>query len=342
VKRLISVLLATSICLSIYLIYPLNHMTLHAADAAAQTETDLESMIREQIEAFAKSIDQTDAANKAAKSLANHGISGRGKKLSVGKNHALTATLWNSNWLQEALTNSCVKMIETGKTIAQSKVYGRGSCYWREDKTFYNCAIYDYDFDLNVYKAIIDIHKTDYCALIKKTWFTEPQNTYDSSLFMIVGHVFFSVDLELKQANKDTVVYDVVVKIIDRFDFHTSSGSGFQDFISGIGALLFREFDWESKVSFQLTVPNECEHSFDSEADRDCSGCGYIRALRGDMNGDGAKNSADAIYLLRHILMPGVYPASQSADMNGDGVINSADSIYLLRHTLMPDLYPLG
>ena len=55
---------------------------LHAADAAAQT--DLESIIREQIEAFAKSIDQKDASNSAKKALASHGISGGGKKLSVG------------------------------------------------------------------------------------------------------------------------------------------------------------------------------------------------------------------------------------------------------------------
>ena len=351
-------------------------MTLHAADA----QTDLESIIREQIEAFAKSIDQKDAANAAKKALASHGISGGGKKLSVGKNHALTALLWNSNWLQEALTNSCVKMIETGKTIAQSKVYGRGSCYWRGDKSSYNCAIYDYDFDLNVYKAIIDIYETDYCALIKNTRFTEPQNTYDSSLLMIVGHVFFSVDLEWKQANKDTVVYDVVVKMIDRFDFHTSSGSGFKDFISGIGALLFREFDWESKVSFQLTVPNECEHSYktkttkptctakgyttytctlcgcsykadyteklshtyDDVNDGSCNLCGELRIVRGDMNGDFKKDAQDALYLLRHVLMPTVYPAAQSADINGDGRTDSMDALYLLRHILLPKAYPLS
>ena len=123
-KKLISMISAVVILLGIF---PQN-MTVKAADAAAQT--DLESIIQEQIEAFAKSIDQTDADTKASKALASHGISSGGKKLSVGKNHALTATLWNSNWLQEALTNSCVKMIETGKTIAQSKVYGRGSCYW--------------------------------------------------------------------------------------------------------------------------------------------------------------------------------------------------------------------
>jgi hypothetical protein len=173
-------------------------MTLKAKDSP--TQTDIESIIREQIEAFAKSIDQKDADTKASRALANHGVSGGGKKLSVGKNHALTATLMNSNWFQEVLTNSCIKMIETRQIIGQSRVYGRGSCNWTEDKSSYHCSIFDYDFDMNIYKAIIvaangDLHKTDYCALVKNTLSTESRNAYDSSLFMIVGKVFFSIDL---------------------------------------------------------------------------------------------------------------------------------------------------
>lgn len=63
---------------------------------------------------------------------------------------------------------------------------------------------------------------------------------------------------------------------------------------------------------------------------------------RGDMNGDGIVNSADAIYLLRHRILPDKYPLStEYADANGDGVKNSADAIYLLRHTIMPDKYPI-
>jgi hypothetical protein len=59
------------------------------------------------------------------------------------------------------------------------------------------------------------------------------------------------------------------------------------------------------------------------------------------MNGDGAKNSADAIYLLRHRIMAANYPVSQAADVNGDGTVNSADAVYLLRHIIMPKEYPL-
>jgi hypothetical protein len=67
-----------------------------------------------------------------------------------------------------------------------------------------------------------------------------------------------------------------------------------------------------------------------------------LKYIPGDMNGDETLNSADAIYLLRHTIMPSLYPLEQPADVNGDGVVNSADAIYLLRHTIMPNLYPLA
>ncbi len=68
----------------------------------------------------------------------------------------------------------------------------------------------------------------------------------------------------------------------------------------------------------------------------------WVLYIRGDMNGDGKTNSADAIYLLRHTIMRELYLLNQSGDVNGDGKTNSADAIYLLRHTIMQNLYPLA
>ena len=73
----------------------------------------------------------------------------------------------------------------------------------------------------------------------------------------------------------------------------------------------------------------------------------YVRAVeappyvRGDVNNDGAVDSDDAIYLLRHTMNEVRYPINQSADMNGDGMIDSDDAIYLLRHTMNESRYPL-
>jgi hypothetical protein len=61
----------------------------------------------------------------------------------------------------------------------------------------------------------------------------------------------------------------------------------------------------------------------------------------GDMDGNNMVNEEDAIYLLRHILVPDLYPVQGEADWNGDNTVNEEDAIYLLRHVLVPDLYPL-
>ena len=67
-----------------------------------------------------------------------------------------------------------------------------------------------------------------------------------------------------------------------------------------------------------------------------------IDVVRGDVNGDTAVTSDDAVYLLRHIFMPNFYKINQSGDMNADGTLSSADAVYLLRHIFLPNFYPLA
>jgi hypothetical protein len=357
-KKLISIILAVGLLLAVF---P-QSMTLKAKDSP--TQTDIESIIREQIEAFAKSIDQKDADTKASRALANHGVSGGGKKLSVGKNHVLTATLWNSELMQLFLTHGCAELLKLIQQRGDASLYIDGRCNYYSSKCFYSCQIYGANGKL-LYRSGYVYYQTDHA--------------YDVSLIGMGGNVKMKISVNPVAVDENFITYDMNVTAYDRFDFHKSGGSGFKDFISGIGALLFKEFDWESKVTFQLEVPNECEHSYktkttkptctakgyttytctlcgyhykaddtaklshkyDGETDGDCNRCGEIRFLRGDMNGDGTVNSADAVYLLRHSIMATNYPISQSADVNGDGTVNSADAVYLLRHTIMPALYPL-
>lgn len=84
---------------------------------------------------------------------------------------------------------------------------------------------------------------------------------------------------------------------------------------------------------FAVSEDNDLQENSDSSV--------LTENILGDMNGDNKLNSADAIYLLRHTIMPDKYPITGTCDVNGDDKLNSADAIYLLRHTIMPDKYPI-
>jgi hypothetical protein len=69
-----------------------------------------------------------------------------------------------------------------------------------------------------------------------------------------------------------------------------------------------------------------------------------LEVAPGDLDGNKAVNSADAIYLLYHTLFGNSrYPVSGNADYDKNGAVNSADAIYLLYHTLFGSgRYPLS
>ena len=54
--------------------------------------------------------------------------------------------------------------------------------------------------------------------------------------------------------------------------------------------------------------------------------------VRGDANGDGIVDFADAIFILMTMFGPEVVPCEIAADVNGSGVLNIADPIYLLNY----------
>ena len=118
-------------------------------------------------------------------------------------------------------------------------------------------------------------------------------------------------------------------EILVKQEIVKANGHSFTNYVSDKNATIYADG----------TKTAKCDHC--DETDTVTDEGSKLQYIRGDVNGDETLNSADAIYLLRHTIMPMLYPFAQPADMNGDGVVNSADAIYLLRHTIMPDLYPL-
>jgi len=260
-----------SFCMALVMLFGIAPMLIPPVQAEAATtssEDDLQTVVEQQIRAFAKSINKTNADDSAAMALAKHGLTGGGKKLSVGKTHALTATLWNSELFQVATIASCVAAVEHMQTLNMASLpYLHAGYGWRESNSYYNTF---------VYTAAGGLHENQDLTLIPITKCSQNLNSYDSSLNWMAGDVRVDFCFQQKKITKDEITYDVKCVISDRFDFDISQGSGFDKLISGLGALLFREFDWESKVTFQLEVPNECEHSYTTKTTKPtCTAKGY-------------------------------------------------------------------
>ncbi len=69
-----------------------------------------------------------------------------------------------------------------------------------------------------------------------------------------------------------------------------------------------------------------------------------VKAPSGDLDGNGAVNDRDVLYLLKHTLFPDKFtiPEGMNTDYNNDGAVNDRDVLYLLKHTLFPDQFPLN
>jgi hypothetical protein len=61
----------------------------------------------------------------------------------------------------------------------------------------------------------------------------------------------------------------------------------------------------------------------------------------GDLDGVAGVTEDDAIYLLRHVLMPSQFPVNQGVDFDGSWSVDEDDAIYLLQHVLLPYMFPL-
>ena len=223
--------------------------TVHAA-----TTDDMESSIEKQIRAFADSIDQKDADDEAALALAGHGMTGRGKTLKIEKNHALTATLFNSELMQNLLTASCTKAIQYMQRLDLKSITPvQATCCWYGAESNYGARIYT-NASSTEYKDLI-------LLLARAKPYTGKLNSYDNALDWMAGFTYVVLKIERSKVTATETVYTVSCTVEDRFDFAADGNSGFGNLVSGMGALLFKEFDWEASVSFELAVPCSCNHS---------------------------------------------------------------------------------
>ena len=112
-----------------------------------------------------------------------------------------------------------------------------------------------YQYGGFVYTYFTDKYAPDYISKLETADYSGKKSSYDSALELIAGSTDVIISAEKTKVTKTEETYKITCVVGDRFDFDTSSG-----LISGFAALLFTEFDWESKVSFNIKVPYSCLH----------------------------------------------------------------------------------
>ena len=307
-KKLISVLICFLMILNILPIKTLAE------------EQSLEEIIRPQIEAFAKSIDQSGADGKALDAVIAHGIGGNGKKLSVGKKHALTATLMNSELTKEYLTNLCAEMIRMSKEIGTNEIHSLGAIFWQIKKNnFYYFKLYDYDAQMKIGKTGEFNFPKD--ELIKISTNFSKTNGYDESLELIAGGTCAKTDLKADKISDDKIVYKVSVTFADIFNFDTDNSSALEDLLGWVGLLLFEPFEWEAKCDFQIEIPIEKPEE---------------NVVFGDSDGNGSVDVMDA-YFARLVAAKLVKPTEEQlafCDVDSDGKITAIDANLIRKYAL--------
>lgn len=60
-----------------------------------------------------------------------------------------------------------------------------------------------------------------------------------------------------------------------------------------------------------------------------------------DYDNNGYETTDDAVYVLKHIMMPDIFELIGDVDFDKNGHETTDDAVYLLKHIMMPDLYPI-
>lgn len=226
---------------------------------------DLKTTVEQQVRAFAKSINFSNADDAAARALASHGLTGRGKDLNVGNKHSLTATLMNAEMTQDAVSEGVAYLIELMQDFGDTETYGFGNLNFygsdaSNDSGSTGYVIYSSNSKNEKRSGI------DHSVVNRRKYHeTNKLNGYDTSLEWIAGCTRFYLTVKIIKESYNQVTYQVQVDVSDRFDFSTSGNDGFKNLISGIGSILFKEYDWKSTSTFNVTVPVEpCSHQSSS------------------------------------------------------------------------------
>lgn len=246
-KRLLSLLLILIFCLQIC---PLGVQAEETTTAWGKTE-ELVAVVEPQIRAYAASINRSNADQAAAVDLAAHGMTGRGKTLKMGATSPMAATLMNSQVVLEGLPVIFVEAILAAQRLDMQPIptLDLGFNWYSNEHDYSACTL----IDSEEYPKNIDCPITGAPCKGKL-------NAYDNSLEWMVAGCGGNATIQCVADTGAERTYKMTVIFQDWFDFDTAKTSGFKKLISGIGAKLFREYDWNCTVTMNITIPVSYDH----------------------------------------------------------------------------------
>lgn len=258
-KRILTAALALILVLSLVPAWTVK------AEAAATPE--LQSLVRQQIQAYAASIHQVNSHENAALQMADYAITRKGKAVHVDDTHVITACMYSSGLMQDMLTYSCSNLIDMMQKLDMGSLCGIGGMNWRSYGDSYSLSAYLSNQKIaSEYVGSVVTSKSVY----GDGGYAGALNDYDDTMLWVVGSSYVDITMTRSKVTADTITYKVDVLVKDQFDYDINydkqgSSAAFEIMVAVLGTfmgkLLFQEYDWTSTSSFRLEVPNTCDHT---------------------------------------------------------------------------------
>ncbi|MBR3868690.1 MAG: C40 family peptidase [Clostridia bacterium] len=102
----------------------------------------------------------------------------------------------------------------------------------------------------------------------------------------------------------------------------------------------FVETEISCDVTARYELPDGNESSIDVKVENGVVKINGEKSLDYDKNG--YVTTDDAVYVLKHIMMPDIFEVTGGVDFDKNGHETTDDAVYLLKHIMMPDIYPIN
>ena len=256
-KRVISAILAAILALSLLPFFEIE---------TKASSTDPVSAVKQQIAAFATSINQKDAATSAAMSLLTNAAF-RGKDLVFDESNAMTAMLLNSYVMQDALCHTLITTAETMRQLNYDSLLCWGGLEWRSSNGYFDFHVYM--VEPNGSRLYLRSAANSKSLYGDEEYYLKYFNNNDKMLVSVAGGTEVTYVLTTDTIGKDTVRYRVDLTCRDDFNFDgdystTDYNRDYEKLLTAFGGMTMHDFSWEAKATFYVEIPYSCQHSVGS------------------------------------------------------------------------------